>query len=84
VKLELRNSGNLFHCLEASLTTEARATLYAESTTYTFRRGDHPALMVGVADPEERRRDGLMFLWAVINRTMATFETTKQLTCGHD
>jgi hypothetical protein len=67
-----------FTCLEASLTTEARATLYAESITYTFRRGDHPALMVAGADPEERRRDGLMFLWAVINRTTA--KTTATIT----
>jgi hypothetical protein len=73
-----QDSSNLFHCLETSLTTEARATLYAESATYTYRRGDHPALMLGAGDPEERRRDGLMFLWAIINLTTA--KTTATIT----
>jgi hypothetical protein len=73
------DSNNLFHCLEASLTTEARATLYAESATYTYRRGDIAAHMVQPgAEDEEKRRDGLMFLWSIINRTTA--KTTATIT----
>jgi hypothetical protein len=70
-----QDSHNLFCCLEASLTNSARASLYAESDTYTFRRGDVPGAAPG-GDDEERRRDGLMFLWSIINRTTAMTTAT--------
>jgi hypothetical protein len=65
-----QDSFNLFICLKASLTTSARTALYAESSTYTYQRGD----VVGAVqegDAEERRQDELMFLWAVINQTIS-------------
>jgi hypothetical protein len=70
-----QDSHNLFCCLESSLTASARASLYAESDVYTFRRGDVPGAAPGGVD-DERRRDGLMFLWAIINRTTAMTTAT--------
>jgi uncharacterized protein HemY len=63
-----QDSFNLYMCLEASLSTEARIAAYAESNTYTFRRGLVPGAVAG-GDANERRRDGLMLLWTIINRT---------------
>jgi hypothetical protein len=40
--------------------------MYAEQDKYTIRQGNVPNALPG-GDPEERRRDGLMFLWCIIN-----------------
>jgi hypothetical protein len=62
-----QDSHNLFTCIEESLTASARTAQYAESDSYTFRRRDVPgALQAG--DDNEKQRDGLMFLWSIINR----------------
>jgi hypothetical protein len=70
-----QDSHNAFQCLEASLTSEARLVMYAERDKYTIRRGDVPNAVPG-GDPEERRQDGLMFLWCIINRTTAKTNAT--------
>jgi hypothetical protein len=70
-----QDSHNLFMCLEASLSTEARITIYSESTSYTFRRGDVAGAVAG-GDDKEKRRDGLMMLWTIINRTTAMTTAT--------
>ena len=57
---EAQDDYNLFSCLEASLNTEARTTLYAESDQYTYKATDVPNAAVGV-DPNEQRRSGLMY-----------------------
>jgi hypothetical protein len=56
------------------LTQEARDTLYAESATYTYRRRDIQVPVIGNAD--DKRRDGMMFLWTIINRTTARTNAT--------
>jgi hypothetical protein len=66
---------NAFQCLEATLTPEARLIVYAERHKYTIRRGDVPNAIAS-GDPEERRRDGLMFLWCILNRTTAKTNAT--------
>jgi hypothetical protein len=72
-----QDSHNMYHCLEASLTPEARQILYSEQAKYTFRRADATnAPQVPNSDPEEKRRDGLMFLWCIIDRTTATTNAT--------
>jgi hypothetical protein len=60
------------------LTPEAREILYSERLKYTIRRADVAnAIQAGPdINPEERRRDGLMFLWCFINRTTAKTNTT--------
>jgi hypothetical protein len=70
-----QDSFNLFTCLEASLTASARTALYAESDSYTFRRGDVIGAVQG-GDDNEKRRDGLMFLWAIINRSTSMTTAT--------
>jgi hypothetical protein len=74
-----QNSTNLFNCLEASLTKEAMATMYAEKHLYTLTRGAvrlaTPTLPVGGNDSDVYR-DGLLMLWAVINRTTAQTNAT--------
>ena len=72
---EAQDDYNLFSCLEASLSTEARATLYAESAMYTYNITNVPNATVGV-DPNEQRRSGLMYLWTIINRTTAMTTAT--------
>jgi hypothetical protein len=67
---------NLFACLEETLTTEARDTLYAESASYTYTRRDVQVPAVPGTDPNEKRRDGMMFLWTIINRTTARTNAT--------
>jgi hypothetical protein len=67
---------NLFTCLEETLSQEARDTLYAESATYTYRRGDVQNNVQPGQDPNEKRRDGMMFLWTIINRTTARTNAT--------
>jgi hypothetical protein len=67
---------NLFACLEETLNQEARDTMYAESDTYTYRRGDILVPLPAGMDPEEKRRDGVMFLWSIINRTTARTNAT--------
>jgi hypothetical protein len=70
-----QDSHNKFTCLEASLTASARTALYAESETYTYRHGDVVGAVAG-GDNNEKRRDGLMFLWALINRTTSMTTAT--------
>jgi hypothetical protein len=72
---QAQDSFNLYMCLEASLSTEARIAVYAESNTYTFQRGMVPGAVAG-GDPDEQRRDGLMLLWTIINRTTAMTTAT--------
>jgi hypothetical protein len=72
---EAQDDYNLFCCLEASLTTEARATLYAESDLYTYTASNVPNAAAGV-NPTEQRRSGLMYLWTIINRTTAMTTAT--------
>jgi hypothetical protein len=76
-----QDSHNCFCCLEASLTKDARTTLYAERDKYTIRRGTLAALPDGVniphgGDVNERRRDGLLFLWCILDRTTAKTNAT--------
>jgi hypothetical protein len=52
-------SHNLFMCLEASLSSEARIAFYSDTSTYTLRLGDVLGEVVG-RDQEKKRRDGLM------------------------
>jgi hypothetical protein len=70
-----QDSHNLFTCLESSLTASARTALYAESDSYTMRRGDVVGAVQG-GDDNEQRRDGLMFLYAIINRTTSMTTAT--------
>jgi hypothetical protein len=70
-----QDSYNMFACLEASLTTSARTSLYAKISTYTFRRGDVPVVVVG-GDDNEKRSHGLLFLWSIINRTTSMTTAT--------
>jgi hypothetical protein len=70
-----QDSHNMFTCLEASLTASACTALYAESDTYTYRRGTVVGAVPG-GDDNEKRRDGLMFLWAIINRTTSMTTAT--------
>jgi hypothetical protein len=62
-----QDSHNLYHCLESSLTPEARQILCSEQHKFTFRRADAVnAPVIPNSDPEEKRReekrrDGLMF-----------------------
>jgi hypothetical protein len=72
---QAQDSFNLYMCLEASLSTEARIAVYAESNTYTFQRGMVPGAVAG-GDPNEQRRDGLMLLWTIVNRTTAMTTAT--------
>jgi hypothetical protein len=72
---QAKDSFNLYMCLEASLSTEARIAAYAESSTYTFQRGQVPGAVAG-GDPNEQRRDGLMMLWTIVNRTTAMTTAT--------
>jgi hypothetical protein len=76
-----QDSHNCFCCLEASLTKDARTTLYAERDKYTIRRGTLAATPAGAGIPQggdinERRRDGLLFLWCILNRTTAKTNAT--------
>ena len=75
-----QNSTNLFNCLEASLTKEAMVTMYAEKHLYTLNRGVvRQALPMGtIAAGKDNAiyRDGLLLLWAVINRTTAQTNAT--------
>ena len=75
-----QDSHNCFCCLEASLTKDARTTLYAEREKYTLTRGNvavTPAgLTIPAGDPTERRRDGLLFLFCILDRTTAKTNAT--------
>jgi hypothetical protein len=70
-----QNSHNMFICLKTSLTASARTTLYVESDTYTYRRGYVSGAVAGGAN-NEKRRDGLTFLWAIINHTTSMTTAT--------
>ena len=72
---EAQDDYNLFCCLEASLSTEARATLYAESDQYTYKANEVLNIAAGV-DPNEQQRSGLMYLWTIVNRTTAMTAAT--------
>jgi hypothetical protein len=72
---EAQDDYNLFCCLEASLSTEARATLYAESDQYTYKANEVMNIAAGV-DPNEQQRSGLMYLWTIVNRTTAMTAAT--------
>jgi hypothetical protein len=72
-----QDSHNMFCCLEASLTKDARTTW----DKYTLRRGTIAALPAGAqipagGDVNERRRDGLLFLWCILDRTTAKTNAT--------
>jgi hypothetical protein len=69
-----QDSHNAFQCLEATLTPET-VNYVCRTHKYTIRRGDVPNTIAG-GDPEERRRDGLMFLLCIINRTTAKTNAT--------
>jgi hypothetical protein len=74
-----QDAQNIFGCLKALLTPEPRATSYSEQDKYTIRRGDvaNAVPMPGVQpDPKERHRDGLMFLWCILNQTHTKINTT--------
>jgi ABC-type transporter Mla subunit MlaD len=76
-----QNSTNLFNCLEATLTDDAMATIYAEHHIYTLKRGSVRASQpVGTNYPAgndtDEFRDGLLLLWTVINRTTAQTNAT--------
>jgi hypothetical protein len=75
-----QDSHNMFSCLEASLTNDARTTLYAEQDKYTLRRGTLEALpgstIPAGGDANERRRDGLLFIWCILDRTTAKTNAT--------
>ena len=81
---QAQDSNNLFKCLEATLTEEAMRTMYAERHLYTLKRGDiilaranvanAPATLPGRDDDEFS--DGVLMLWAVINRTTAQTNAT--------
>jgi hypothetical protein len=49
--------------------------MHAERNKYTIQRGDVLNAIPG-GDLEERRRDGLMLLWCIINRTTAKTNAT--------
>lgn len=76
-----QDSTNLFNCLENTLTKEAMATMYAERQLYTLTRAGVVAAGIAAgglipgADTDEFR-DGVLFLWAVINRTTAQTNAT--------
>lgn len=70
-----QDANNLFKCLEASLTEDALNTLYAEKDIYTVQRGDVPSAPIGGND-EEKIRDGVLFLWSIINHTTAKTNAT--------
>jgi hypothetical protein len=81
---QAQDSTNLFKSLEATLTDEAMRTMYAERHLYTLRRGDiiaaranvpnAPATLPGRDDDEFS--DGVLMVWAVINRTTAQTNAT--------
>lgn len=70
-----QDSNNLFKCLESSLTEDALNTLYAEKEISTIRRGDVPTAPPG-GNNEEKFRDGVLFLWSIINHTTAKTHAT--------
>jgi hypothetical protein len=70
-----QDSHNSFQGLESSVTPETRSVLYAERKKYTIRRGDVPNAIAG-GDAEELRRDGLIYLWCIINCTTTTTNAT--------
>jgi hypothetical protein len=55
-----QDSHNMFCCLDASLSASARTEIYAESDTYTFRRGAVPGTVPGVKN-SKKHRGGLIF-----------------------
>lgn len=70
-----QDANNLFKCLESSLTEDALNTLYAEKEMYTLRRGDTATAPAG-GNAEERFRDGVLFLWSIIDHTSAKTNAT--------
>ncbi len=81
---QAQDSTNLFKCLEATLTEEAMRTMYAERHLYTLKRGDIIAVRANVANApatlqgrdDDEFSDGVLMLWAVINRTTAQTNAT--------
>jgi hypothetical protein len=69
-----QDANNLFKCLESSLADDALNTLYAEKEIYTLRRGDVALAPAGNA--HELIRDGVLFLWSIINHTIARTNAT--------
>lgn len=70
-----QDANNLFKCLEASLTEDALNTLYAEKEIYTLWHRDVLTAPHSGND-EERIRDGILFLWLIINHTTAKTNAT--------
>lgn len=79
-----QDSKNLLNCLESSLTDLAKTTAYAKRQKYTITRGSvrtAQAVIAGAAavplgDDTEEIRDGVLFLWCIINRTTAKTNAT--------
>jgi hypothetical protein len=79
-----QDSKNLLNCLESSLSDDARTTVYAERKNYTIKRGDvdasqaliAAAIPVPAGDADDEIRDGVLFLWSIINRTTAKTNAT--------
>jgi hypothetical protein len=74
---QAQDSHNVQGCLESLLTPEARLVINADKDKYTVRRGDVLNGPTGPGiSPEEQRRDGLMYLYCIINRTTAKTHAT--------
>jgi hypothetical protein len=81
---QAQDSNNLFKCLESTLTEAAMRTMYAERHLYTLTRREVAAARAGVAgapatlpgNDEDEFRDGVLMLWAIINRTTAQTNAT--------
>jgi hypothetical protein len=76
-------SVNLFNWLEAKLTSEARNTLYADRYTFKVKFSEISALQpqpnanpLIASNPDDEFHDGVLFLWAIINCTMAQTNAT--------
>ena len=70
-----QDSSNLFQCLEHSLTDDALNTVHAEKESYTITRRDVPQANER-GHPTDTFKDGLLFLWTIINRTTARTNAT--------
>jgi hypothetical protein len=69
---QAQDSHNVQGCLESSLTPEAQLVINADKEKYTVRRGDVLNAPISPGNnPEEHRRDGLMYHYCIVNRTTA-------------
>jgi hypothetical protein len=79
----VQNSVNLFNCLESTLTPEALNILYADRHVFTVKYSEISAMQptpnpnpMANGNPDDEFRDGVLFLWAIINRTTAQTNAT--------